>query len=139
MAVAVVAGASGKLRGETSDGLTVFRGVPFARAHRFAPPEPVEPWTGIRDATRPGPICPQPPARDGAVMGPSPAGLEQGEDCLNLTVVTPGTEGKRPVMVWVHGGAYVTGASSFPFYEGRLLAAEGDVVFVAINYRLRPP
>jgi len=131
-----VALTAGRLRGEPSDGLTVFRGVPYARAERFAPPEPVEPWPGVRDAAQHGPIGPQPPARPGAVMGPSPDGLAQSEDCLNLTVVTPGTEGRRPVMVWIHGGAYVTGASSFPFYDGRRFAAEGDVVFVGINYRL---
>lgn len=130
--------AGGRLRGELSgDGLVVFRGVPYARARRFAPPEPAEPWTGTRDATRHGPICPQPPVRVDGVMGPPQNGLVQDEDCLNLTVVTPGVDGtRRPVMVWIHGGAYVTGASSFAFYEGRRLAAEGDIVFVAINYRL---
>ncbi|MFD2416735.1 carboxylesterase/lipase family protein [Amycolatopsis pigmentata] len=129
--------ASGTIRGERgADGLTVFRGVPYAHAARFTPPKPVEPWTGVFDATRPGPISPQPPVRPDAVMGPPQAGLRQDEDCLNLTVVTPGVNGPRPVMVWIHGGAYVTGASSFGFYEGRRLAAEGGIVFVAINYRL---
>lgn len=128
---------AGRLRGERTDtGLTVFRGVPYARAGRFAPPEPVEPWPDVRDATTDGPISPQPPARPGAVMGPPPDGLVQSEDCLNLTVVTPSTTGRRPVMVWIHGGAYVNGSSAFGFYDGRRLAAEGDVVFVAINYRL---
>lgn len=129
---------TGTLRGEPgNDGLTAFRGVPYARAERFAPPEPVRPWTGVRDATRHGPVSPQPPVRADAVMGPPQDGLVQDEDCLNLTVVTPGADGgRRPVMVWIHGGAYVSGAASFDFYDGRKLAAEGDVVFVAINYRL---
>jgi para-nitrobenzyl esterase len=106
--------AAGRLRGETTDdGLTVFRGVPYARAQRFAPPAPVEPWADVRDATRHGPISPQPPVRPDAVMGQPQDGLVQDEDCLNLTVVTSGTTGRRPVMVWIHGGAYVTGASSF--------------------------
>jgi para-nitrobenzyl esterase len=130
--------ASGALRGEVGDdGLTVFRGVPYARADRFAAAEPVESWEGTRDATRHGPICPQPPVRVDGVLGPPQDGLVQDEDCLNLTVVTPGADGRRrPVMVWVHGGAYLTGASSFDFYGGRRLAAEGDIVYVAVNYRL---
>ena len=128
---------SGELKGESLDGgLTAFRGVPFARAARFAPPEPAEPWTGVRDATRHGPISPQPPFRAGSVTGEPQDGLPQGEDCLNLTVVTPGTDGKRPVLVWIHGGAYTTGSGSMAFYDGRRLATEGDVVYVAINYRL---
>ncbi|NIH80197.1 carboxylesterase/lipase family protein [Amycolatopsis viridis] len=134
----VVAAGGGKLRGfVTRDGLAEFRGVPFARAPRFAPPEPVEPWTGVRDATRHGPVSPQPPVRPDGALG-VPADLpEQDEECLNLTVVTPAADDrKRPVMVWLHGGAYVTGANSFGFYGGHRLAAEGDVVFVAPNYRL---
>ncbi|SFJ98313.1 para-nitrobenzyl esterase [Amycolatopsis sacchari] len=128
---------SGELRGTTGEsGLHVFRGVPYARADRFAPPEPVEPWAGVRDATRHGPISPQPPVRPESVMG-VPEEHEQSEDCLNLTVVTPGTDDrKRPVLVWLHGGAYVTGASSFACYDGQRLAAEGDVVVVGVNYRL---
>jgi para-nitrobenzyl esterase len=134
----VVTISSGELRGEqTAEGLTVFRGVPYARATRFAPPEPAQPWAGVLDATRHGPISPQPPFRAGSVTGEPDDRLIQGEDCLNLTVVTPGTDGKRrPVLVWIHGGAYTTGAASFGFYDGRRLAAEGDVVVVGINYRL---
>ncbi|WAL63476.1 carboxylesterase family protein [Amycolatopsis cynarae] len=133
----VVLISSGQLRGErTADGLTVFRGVPFARAARFAPPEPVAPWDGVFDATRHGPISPQPPYRAGAVMGEPGTGLVQSEDCLNLTVTTPGTDGRRPVLVWIHGGAYTTGAGSLGFYDSAKLAREGDVVVVGVNYRL---
>ncbi len=117
-------------------GLTVFRGVPYARAGRFAPPEPAEPWAGVRDATEHGEMSPQPPARVGAVMG-LPRVERQGEDCLNLTIVTPGADdGKRPVLVWLPGGSYVTGAGSLDIYDGQRLAAEGDVVVVGVNYRL---
>ncbi|MGI6869540.1 carboxylesterase/lipase family protein [Amycolatopsis sp. 3B14] len=134
----VVAAGGGKLRGfVTADGLAEFRGIPFARAARFAPPEPVEPWTGIRDATRHGPVSPQPPVRPDGVMGVPADVPAQDEDCLNLTVLTPAADDrKRPVMVWLHGGAYVTGANSFGFYGGHRLVTEGDVVFVAPNYRL---
>ncbi|TNC22196.1 carboxylesterase/lipase family protein [Amycolatopsis alkalitolerans] len=129
---------SGELRGlVTASGPAVFRGVPYARADRFAPPEPVPPWSGVRDATEHGPMSPQPPFRIGAVMGEPPAGLPQGEDCLNLTIVTPAADGrKRPVLVWLPGGAYVTGAGSLDFYDGQRLVTEGDVVFVGVNYRL---
>lgn len=129
---------SGELRGTVNEsGLTVFRGVRYARAARFAAPEAVEPWTGVRDATEHGEIPPQPPFRIGSVTGVPEDGLAQGEDCLNLTIVTPGADGrKRPVLVWIPGGAYVTGAGSFAFYDGQRLAAEGDVVVVGVNYRL---
>ncbi|UIJ62721.1 carboxylesterase family protein [Amycolatopsis acidiphila] len=129
---------SGELRGAVAEsGLTVFRGVPYARAARFAPPGPVEPWTGVRDATEHGEISPQPPFRIGSVTGMPEEGLRHGEDCLNLTIVTPAADGrKRPVLVWLPGGAYVTGAGSLAFYDGQRLAAEGDVVFVGVNYRL---
>ncbi|WP_116101290.1 carboxylesterase/lipase family protein [Amycolatopsis thermalba] len=134
----VVAAGGGKLRGfVTADGLAEFRGIPFARAPRFAPPEPAEPWTGVRDAIRHGPVSPQPPVRPDGVMGVPADVPGQDEDCLNLTVITPAADDrKRPVMVWLHGGAYVTGANSFGFYGGHRLVAEGDVVFVAPNYRL---
>jgi para-nitrobenzyl esterase len=134
----VVRISSGELRGAVSEsGLTVFRGVPYARAARFAPPKAVEPWTGVRDATGHGEIPPQPPFRIGSVTGMPEEGLAQGEDCLNLTIVTPGADGrKRPVLVWIPGGAYVTGAGSLGFYDGQRLAAEGDVVVVGMNYRL---
>jgi para-nitrobenzyl esterase len=134
----VVRISSGELRGTvTGSGLTVFRGVPYARAARFAPPEPVEAWAGVRDAAAHGEMPPQPPFRVGAVMGVPAVGLAQGEDCLNLTIVTPGVDGrKRPVLVWIPGGAYVTGAGSLAFYDGQRLAAEGDVVVVGVNYRL---
>ncbi|GAB3588067.1 carboxylesterase family protein [Amycolatopsis endophytica] len=134
----MVAAGGGKIRGfVTGDGLAEFRGIPFARASRFAPPEPVEPWTGVRDATRHGPVSPQPPVRPDGVMGVPRDVPGQDEDCLNLTVLTPAADDRRrPVLVWLHGGAYVTGANSFGFYGGHRLVTEGDVVFVAPNYRL---
>jgi para-nitrobenzyl esterase len=133
----VVTISSGELRGAVTEaGLTVFRGVPYARAARFAPPGPVEPWTGVREATEHGRISPQPPFRIGSVTGIPEDGV-QGEDCLNLTIVTPAPDGRnRPVLVWLPGGAYLTGAGSLAFYDGQRLAAEGDVVFVGVNYRL---
>jgi para-nitrobenzyl esterase len=129
----------GPVRGAPESGLTVFRGLPFARPpvgpHRFRPPEPPEPWTDIRDATRFGPSA----AQNGALVGPLMSlGIDRtGEDCLYLNVWTPRADrGRRPVLVWIHGGAFILGSGSQTLYDGSTLARRGDVVVVTINYRL---
>ena len=104
---------AGRLRGSAEDGVCVFRAVPYAAppvgALRFAMPAPVPAWTGERDATHNGPVPPQPPSRLRAAMGDFAA--EQGEDCLTLTIATPAADGRRrPVLIWLHGGAFWTGA-----------------------------
>ena len=124
-------GLAGRWQGETA----AFLGIPYATAARFQPPDPVPPWKGVRDATRPGPIAPQLPSQLTRVVGPqSPA--DQSEDCLNLNVWTPGTTKPRPVLVFVHGGGFLTGAGSLAWYDGARLASRGDMVVVTINYRL---
>jgi para-nitrobenzyl esterase len=130
---------SGDLRGVTENGVTVFRGIPYAAAPvgdlRFAPPQPAAAWTGVRDATKDGPIPPQGRSRLAHVMGD--VERPQSEDCLTLNIWTPAADGKkRPVMVWIHGGAFSSGAGSLPWYSGERFAANGDVVAVSINYRL---
>ncbi len=118
-----------------ASGVTVFRGVPYATASRFAPPKPAERWIGPRDATRHGPIAPQPPSRLRAAMGDFTR--PQDEECLTLTIATPAVDdAKRAVMVFLHGGAYLSGAGSLDWYDGSVLAGEGDVVVVGVNYRL---
>lgn len=118
-----------------ASGVAVFRGVPYATANRFAPPKPAARWVGPRDALRHGPIAPQPPSRLRAAMGDF--SRPQDEDCLTLTIATPGVdEGKRAVMVFLHGGAYLSGAGSLDWYDGSVLAGDGDVVVVGVNYRL---
>jgi para-nitrobenzyl esterase len=136
---AVVATSRGRLQGVEEQGVVVFRGIPFARAPvgplRFQPPEPAAPWNGIRDARRFGPAAPQ----NAAEMGPLfRLGIgETAEDCLRLNVWTPAPDGaRRPVLVWIHGGAFVLGAGSQLLYDGATLARRGDVVVVTINYRL---
>lgn len=130
----------GELEGLTvtvPDGdVEVFRGVRFAEAPvgdlRFRPPVGVRPWSGVVDATGFGNRSPQAPMSD--LLGPEEPGALD-EDCLFLNVFTPGTDqAERPVMVWIHGGAYVTGSANS--YDGSIIAAQGDVVVVAINYRL---
>lgn len=134
----IVETASGRVEGTNEDGIHVFRGIRFAapptRDRRLRPPQPPEPWAGIRAATAFGPWAPQlPPASPltGEMTG------DIAEDCLALNVWTPGpATGPRPVMVWVHGGGFTGGSGGMPLYSGSRLAARGDVVVVTINYRL---
>ncbi|WLW50346.1 carboxylesterase/lipase family protein [Streptomyces sp. YU58] len=126
----------GVVHGRVEDGVTVFRGVRYATCERFGPPRPTDAWSGERDATVDGPVAPQRPSRLEPVIG-VPERHEQGEDCLNLTIATPGADDRaRPVLVWFHGGAFVSGAGSWKWYGGHRLAREGDVVVVSVGYRL---
>jgi para-nitrobenzyl esterase len=108
----------------------VYKGIPYAAppvgAWRWRPPQPVAPWTEPRDFDAFGPVCPQ----------PDPEG-ESSEDCLTLNVWTPASssDAKLPVMVFIHGGSFITGAGSMRLYDGRLLAEQG-VALVTLNYRL---
>jgi para-nitrobenzyl esterase len=117
--------------------VTHFLGVPYAEAARFGEPKAVRPWSGVRSATQHGPICPQLPASLEMIIGRPPRVAEQGEDCLSLCISTPALDaGRRPVMVWFHGGAYVIGSGSSDWYRPDLLVRQGDVVVVRVNYRL---
>ena len=129
----------GWVRGREDGGIWEFLGVPYARAPvgplRWRPPERPEPWSGVRDATMPGPLAPQVPPAPGATLPGDP--LEQSEDCLHLSIWTPAPDSaRRPVLVWVHGGGFTSGSAGSVLYRGQRLAAEGDVVVVNINYRL---
>lgn len=134
---------TGTVRGSTvtAEGARVHRflGVPYAEPPtgplRFRPPLPATPRQGVRDCTAPGPASPQNPESP-APPGQKPrAWSEQG--CLNLNIWTPGKEGPaRPVLVWLHGGAYVSGSNSDGMYDGGRLAAATDTVVVTVNYRL---
>jgi para-nitrobenzyl esterase len=147
MAERTVRTASGSIRGTTeANGIEVFRGIPYGAStagRRFLAPQPVEPWTGVRDALEFGPICPQTgvvadaASADERTLGAMPS-LPQSEDCLVLNVWTPasGDGGRRPVMVWLHGRGFAAGAGSEPWYWGGDLARRGDVVVVTVNHRL---
>jgi para-nitrobenzyl esterase len=129
----------GTLSGAREGGVLAFRGVPYAApplgARRFLPPSAPDAWSGVRDATRNGPVPPQLRSRLADVMGECP--LETGEDCLTLTIWTPANDAqKRPVLVWLHGGAFSSGAGSLDCYSGAKLAERGDLVVVGVNYRL---
>src|SRR3954471_9775626 len=128
--------ATGKVQGLEKEGVLQFRGIKFATATRFLPPQPVEPWSDVFDATEFGPILPQNPSGLETMLGKSEA-TPTHEDALLLNVFTPALDdGARPVMVWIHGGAFTAGAGSIPWYSGANLASRGDVVVVTINYRL---
>ena len=120
-----------------ADGLKQYHGIPYAAPPvgplRWAPPAPVDGWAAARDASAPGPACMQPPDM-GSTFYAEP-GFAIDEDCLTLNVWTRAehVEAGLPVMVWIHGGALVTGSGSS--YPGELLTSKG-VVLVTINYRL---
>ncbi len=119
------------LRAAGDSAIHAYLGIPYAQptsgANRWTPPKPAGRSTGASQMTAFGPVCPQSPK-----LTPFP----QSEDCLSLNVWTPATGGRRPVMVFIHGGAFVFGSSSNPVYDGSRLAARGDVVVVTLNYRL---
>src|SRR3954468_1155328 len=121
----------GLVRGVAHDGYRTFEGIPYAAPPvgglRWAPPHRAAPWSGVRDATRPASACPQP-------AGEVPGGSTD-EDCLHLNITTPDDAEPahpRPVIVWLHGGGFTTGAGSS--YDAHRIATRGDVVVVTVNY-----
>ncbi len=138
----VVQTRSGKLEGEARDGLCVFKGIPYAAPPvgplRWRAPEPVAPWSGVRAATTVGAAAPQNPLA-GGILAAFNVEEATSEDCLYLNVWTPAVDaGRRPVLVWIHGGGFVIGSGAQRIYDGAELARRGDVVVVTINYRLGP-
>jgi para-nitrobenzyl esterase len=137
--VTIVETRDGRLRGAAEADLLCFRGIPYARApvgeRRWRPPAPPEPWPGVRDALRSGKAAPQQPSLLARLLGL--ADSETSEDCLYLDVWAPAPlAGRRPVLVWLHGGGFTFGSGSWPVFDGGLLARRGDAVVVTLNYRL---
>ncbi|MEO3798338.1 carboxylesterase family protein [Nonomuraea sp. B10E15] len=138
----VVTTAQGAVRGLRRGAARTFMNIPYAApprgAGRFAPPQPHEPWNGVRDATAPGPNAPQSERKLGSVdMSPYfGAGWSRGEDYLTANVFAPAAGGDAlPVMVFVHGGGFVAGSTRSTMYDGSAFARDG-VVLVTLNYRL---
>ncbi len=145
----VVSVTGGDVRGAQSSAdasVITFKGIPYAAdtagKNRFRAPQPVSAWTTTFDASHYGPICPgfgglPPPGAPEAPEGHDPNLTAPSEDCLRLNVWTPGVDGKkRAVMVFMHGGGFVTGTGNISWYDGTRLAAKRDIVFVTLNYRL---
>lgn len=128
----------GAMQGDYENGVTVYRGIPFALApvgeRRWAPPEPFPDWEGVRQATKFGPACPQPASRPGSIYHSELPSVS--EDCLSLNVWVPEGAQDAPVFVWIHGGSLVTGAGSQNMYDGARLARETGLIVVTVNYRL---
>jgi para-nitrobenzyl esterase len=136
----VVATTAGEVRGKVRDGVHVFRGIPFAAPPvgklRFRPPARAIPWDDVRDATHAGPWAVQLPSPLEKMLGAPPPHWDEA-NCLTLNVTSPALDdAKRPVMFWIHGGAFVNGAGSTPIYDGTKFVQHGDVVVVTVNYRL---
>jgi para-nitrobenzyl esterase len=143
---AVVQTTAGRIRGFTRNGVFVFKGVPYgdttAGENRFLPPKPPQPWTDVRPTVAWGPVSPHGP-RAGWVNQEEQFLYQwddgfAGEDMLRLNVWTPAVStGRRPVLVWIHGGGYASGSSQeLRPYDGERLAREHDVVMVSMNHRL---
>lgn len=129
---------TGKIQGYKEEGLEIFKGIPFAEPPigklRFSPPVKKQSWDGVLKATEYGPCSFQGHSELEQYLGK----LEpESEDCLTLNIWTPATDsGKRPVMFWIHGGAFMIGGGTDPMYDGSALALRGDIIVVTINYRL---
>src|SRR5438270_716997 len=136
--MAIVETTAGKVQGTVADGVHVFKGIPFGAPPvgelRFRPPQPAPSWEGVRQCRDYGRVALQSPSPLERLFSARPP--EMDENCLSLNVWTPACDdGKRPVMVWIHGGAFLYGTGATPWYDGRTFA-RSDVVLVTINYRL---
>jgi para-nitrobenzyl esterase len=132
---------SGKVEGFERDGVHMFRGIPYAAPPigelRWQPPRPEAPWDAVRDATRFSAHAAQTEFALTKLLGQKQPPCS--EDALYLNVWTPACDdARRPVLVWIHGGAYLWGSGDTPWYDGTKFARDGDVVVVTLNYRLGP-
>lgn len=142
---------AGAVRGQVREGIAVFLGVPYGadtRKTRFQPPLPPDPWSGVRDALVWGDRAPQLAGNGMTSRAGQRAQIETyrlpadegniSEDCLHLNVWTPRTRGheRRPVLLYIHGGAYNSGTVNSVLYDGTRLCKRGDVVVVTVNHRL---
>src|SRR5690606_18629716 len=121
----------GAISGSIDDGIYSFKGIPYAQADRFMPPQKPETWQGVREHTEFGPIAMQ-------VNSWSPETAMDEHKLFTVNIWTQGLDDgkKRPVMFWLHGGGFAVGASDDPITDGKMLAQKGDIVLVSVNHRL---
>ncbi|MDI6402884.1 carboxylesterase family protein, partial [Balneolaceae bacterium ANBcel3] len=131
MDLPIVETTSGTIAGNFNDGVYAFKGIPYAQADRFMPPQKPDSWEGVREATSFGPIAMQ-------VNSWSDESDMDEEQLFTVNVWTQGVNDgkKRPVMFWLHGGGFSVGGSDDPISHGEMLARQGDVVLVSVNHRL---
>lgn len=138
---------AGTVEGYQLETIFAFKGIPYGQStagpNRFLPPQPVKAWDGVRSARSFGPVAPQ--DKGTGRLNDEEAFIFQwndsveGEDCLRLNIWTPGINdnGRRPVMVWLHGGGFEAGSGNdLPAFDGHNLSHRGDVVVVTLNHRL---
>ena len=133
----------GKVQGNEQGSISAWKGIPFAQPpigqRRFRAPQPPEPWTDVLDAAKFSATAPQVQEMPVGMVGAGGAVDQRpmSEDCLYLNIWSPGADQeKRPVMVWIHGGAFTLGSASDPWYDGTSFAANHNIVVVTLNYRL---
>lgn len=139
MTETIIETAYGRVQGEKINEVCVWKGIPYAKppisSLRFRPPVKPEAWEGIRNATEFSPVASQTSSEVMNYLGNDISNMS--EDCLYLNIWSPAADNKRrPVLVWIHGGAFVSGSGSSSWYDGESFATKGDVVVVTINYRL---
>jgi para-nitrobenzyl esterase len=131
---------SGAVQGRRENGLSVFKGIPFAAppvgAQRWRPPQPAAAWSETLDASAFGPSCIQPTTRAAARSVYSAEPGPTSEDCLSLNIWAPADAENAPVLVWIYGGALRGGSSAESLYDGARMAERGGVIGVSINYRV---
>jgi para-nitrobenzyl esterase len=127
----VVKTSYGNVSGYSEDSISIFKGIPYAKAERFMPPKEPDSWEGVRECKTYGPVAKQ-------IVSWIEDSLMNEKELFSLNIWTPGIsdEKKRPVMLWLHGGGFHVGSSSDPMTDGKALAQKGDVVIVSVNHRL---
>ena len=134
----IVTTQNGLIKGYVNEGILCFDAIPYCQPpvgeRRFQSPDPDFTWNGLFEANQRGNICPQGQSALTPAIGSYD--LPHDENCLTLSIRTPSIDGKRPVAVWIHGGANCFGGGNLPCYEARHLAQKGDIVIVNVNFRL---
>ncbi len=127
----VVRTTSGDVSGSFNDSVLAFKGIPYAKAERFMPPQDPDAWDGVLECKDFGPVAKQ-------IVPWYPDSIQNEKELFSVNVWTQGIKDgkKRPVMLWLHGGGFHVGASNDPMTYGEALAKKGDVVFVSVNHRL---